>query len=630
VASLSSGLTSALLGGTTNVSSLVKSAASLTYDQQEAEDDYQAGQFELDHSDASYQAYASYLKDRISQLNSENTGEAMIHAASLTNDLQNAQVSNASYDLDLETGQVLNGDASDQDKLNYLQSAAQKAYANGDVDQATTFLNDAGNLQQSIEYDAQVSQEEATTATDEDVSAISDGLTADIDNLEADFSTLTQLYNAGSTSKNQLNGMIKQIEASPVIQAAIQSGDINIPKGATMTMQTLTQAMFTGEHLMYDSAYEQLSAIGTPDAIDRASDIQADIAKLSSGGKSITTPFGTINATQAAQLSSEPTNLNSQTVSASGKVTNTQNAVTGYTPTTETNLITGGKYSGYNLQTKGSPTTPFGGMTENQRAALQNKLQAMGFTPSSGKGTFDDTSTSVGVHITSQALKSLGVNPNSPQGKALTGMNVTLVPHGEGFEFVSGTSGPVFGISFDDRGRGALYQADGTNQFKLVGAQYGFNPKTATNNGKSVLQTAIPQSLVQKGLSDVKSFLGVTGVQNKGPQMTQRAGGGFNFTNAQGKAISAATYSKLTGIAFRTLLETMATKGDAGAQQVLGFVGNNYMYDPTKINSGSNAAMYNSMTWGMEPNAVAKTPTAAPMAATGKAGSLSLPSGVKL
>ncbi len=81
-----------------------------------------------------------------------------------------------------------------------------------------------------------------------------------------------------------------------------------------------------------------------------------------------------------------------------------------------------------------------------------------------------------------------------------------------------------------------------------------------------------------------------------GSQAAQRAGGGFNFTNASGQPISAAQYATSKGIAFRDLLQTMANAGDKGAASALGFVGNDYGYDPRKI--GGNANLYNSLVAG--------------------------------
>lgn len=76
----------------------------------------------------------------------------------------------------------------------------------------------------------------------------------------------------------------------------------------------------------------------------------------------------------------------------------------------------------------------------------------------------------------------------------------------------------------------------------------------------------------------------------------QRADKGYNFTDPSGRPISAAAYASVKGIPFRTLLETMAKGGDAGAKQALGFVGNDFGYDPRKI--GNAASIYNNLVWG--------------------------------
>lgn len=77
---------------------------------------------------------------------------------------------------------------------------------------------------------------------------------------------------------------------------------------------------------------------------------------------------------------------------------------------------------------------------------------------------------------------------------------------------------------------------------------------------------------------------------------SQKANGGFAFTDANGSPISAATYSQLTGIPFRSLLQSMANAGDTGAKTALNFVGNDYGYNPNMV--GTNAATYNALIWG--------------------------------
>lgn len=67
------------------------------------------------------------------------------------------------------------------------------------------------------------------------------------------------------------------------------------------------------------------------------------------------------------------------------------------------------------------------------------------------------------------------------------------------------------------------------------------------------------------------------------PSSQQRSGGGFNFQDASGNAISARRYAQLTGTNFNTLLKKMASAGDSGAADVL-------------KNGGSSRA-YQALTW---------------------------------
>jgi hypothetical protein len=86
----------------------------------------------------------------------------------------------------------------------------------------------------------------------------------------------------------------------------------------------------------------------------------------------------------------------------------------------------------------------------------------------------------------------------------------------------------------------------------------------------------------------------------------QRKDGGFNYTNSAGAPISAAAYAAAKGLSFRDVLSAAAKAGDKGAQTALGFVGNDYGYDPSKITSSELANLYNSLVWGTGRSAVAK------------------------
>lgn len=84
--------------------------------------------------------------------------------------------------------------------------------------------------------------------------------------------------------------------------------------------------------------------------------------------------------------------------------------------------------------------------------------------------------------------------------------------------------------------------------------------------------------------------------------MTQRGDKGFNFTDASGRAISAAAYAQAKGIPFRDLLTEMANAGDQGSRTALGFVGNDFGYDPRKLIPGVSSPqmlnLYKSLVWG--------------------------------
>lgn len=69
----------------------------------------------------------------------------------------------------------------------------------------------------------------------------------------------------------------------------------------------------------------------------------------------------------------------------------------------------------------------------------------------------------------------------------------------------------------------------------------------------------------------------------------KRADGGYNFQDHNGKAISAAQYSQLTGTPLRTLLSQMAQGGDNGAKTALNYVGDDYKVNAPKLGNNTQA-----------------------------------------
>lgn len=118
-------------------------------------------------------------------------------------------------------------------------------------------------------------------------------------------------------------------------------------------------------------------------------------------------------------------------------------------------------------------------------------------------------------------------------------------------------------------------------------------------------------------------------------KMQQRKDKGFNFQSPDGKPISAAQYSQLTGVPFRTLLQEMANAGDAGAKQALGFVGDDYGVNSGKLNSGGSgdvAKILNALLWGVNNasyNGMASLPGLKTVTGSSSGLSGSIPSGVR-
>ena len=125
--------------------------------------------------------------------------------------------------------------------------------------------------------------------------------------------------------------------------------------------------------------------------------------------------------------------------------------------------------------------------------------------------------------------------------------------------------------------------------------------------GQDIYQTQLNRDAASRasggagGFGGLGDLSGVLGAGSNIPQgqygrATQKADGGFAFVDHTGKPISAAQYSQASGIPFRTLLQNMAQAGDKGAQAALGFVGNDFGYDPNKI--GAYGSTYNNLVWG--------------------------------
>jgi hypothetical protein len=289
-------------------------------------------------------------------------------------------------------------------------------------------------------------------------------------------------------------------------------------------------------------------------------------------------------------------------------------------------------------------------LNNSQTSQETRQLESMGF--GGVKVNANGTITASFTDKTDKWINFGGKNGDLASNAMGRGNSVTLVPQANGsYQFAMGNR--LLHVTPDVKGLGGLFETLPTGKTINIAGQYGFNQsvnnlisnatsqqlqfnaqQTAAKAAEAKLQATLaaakvptaplyasPQPGALSGGAQPPSFAGNPYHAPGGPMMSQRAGGGFNFTN-NGQAISAARYAQLTNTPFRTVLQNMATQGDSGARSALGFVGNDFGYDPTKV--GGNGNLYNSLTWG---TGRSFTGASGP---NNQGGQLTLPSGFKL
>ena len=645
MAGISYSLTTPKLG-TVSASSLVKSATTLTNELNTYNDTLQKIQFENNPTDGQLNQYLSYLQDRVGVLNATGTITNASKALNLTQEMHTAISSNTSFNIQNESIQVLTGQGTDQQKLDYIGTAYQRAASIGDYKLAQSLESQGYNLQQSIAYHAQAQATANQVAYTANQTAVKNGYDNAVSQLENSWSDIVTAQKNGRAGEVQSALQTFTSQNAPLLK---QYG-VTLPKGATQTLAGAALGYMYGRIAYYNNAADALGTT-TPEGQAMIDNAQ----KVLSGDYRVSTPYGSQDLYGVLRIAYSPSNLYSSSVDQNGQVGYKENAVTGYT---NTNIKTPfGNFtvpiptSNGNAETSLTSVAGTESLTPNTKGVggnLVKKLQGLGFNPNGDNGGYASGG-QIKVQLSDKAvhwLQGKGVNDLS------AGDYLTLVPTAKGFQFVSKNQS-LYGISFDNSGLAGLYRADGNNNYSLVGGQYGFNPSNTIGlqnliSGGTVqqIQTHEAQAKLQAQLSAANvptanfpsmfsppspgalgggsatpSFGGNPYRAPSGPTMSQRPGGGFNFTY-QGKAISAAAYSQLTNTPFRSLLQNMANQGDTGAKSALGFTGNDYGYNPNAI--GGNGGLYNALTWGTGHSfAGASSPTI-------RGGQLQLPSGLRL
>jgi hypothetical protein len=147
-----------------STSSLLKSAAGIRNQIATYQDSLKAYEYSNSaYTDTALADYQSYLKDRITALNATNSISGASKALSLTKALDSATKSNISATIQRENIQVMSGNATLQDKYQVISDQFVRAQANGDMTLAQSLMSQAYSLSQTIQLQAQQSQQASVT-----------------------------------------------------------------------------------------------------------------------------------------------------------------------------------------------------------------------------------------------------------------------------------------------------------------------------------------------------------------------------------------------------------------------------------------------------------------------------------
>lgn len=558
-------------------------------------------------TDSSTAAYLDYLQKRADELQSAGGVSNLSTAMTLMERAKSAQSQNISFNVTVATNQVLYGGAPPTTRLQAYQIGYSRAIAIGDQDLALRMDEGVASTNQQIQLENQTAIDKMIATGKRNANDASASYTALASNLKKSLATFNEDYiNAGQGRANKLLGKFVQNLRDSLSQSYGPNSDIvaQLDQAIADKVQPNYFDVVSGVSLMIQTA--EMSAAQVLQPVDPVKAQDLFETATASVGK-IDTIFGTMNIDQVNSASNSPNSFslaldpdfvspNSQNGSGGQ-----QNPITGY----QVGFITnGGKIADTTINPIFSSTTS----VETPKDTA-DKLAKLGLSVTSTKG---NTFEVAGTNQTPDWLKQV-LPPNS--------ITHIIADNNGNLQFEATDTGNRAGGSklaqfnksiFTLTPGGQFFMSNGLEDRILFDPNRPeITPQTASSFAPLVKGAAPPatQQAIRARLGTpvvhgagvnpkINQVFQPTTNSTRGPSMAQKSnGGGFAFTN-NGQAISAAQYAKLTNTPFRTLLQQMSNKGDSGAKQALNFVGNDFGYDPTKINNGNNASLYNALVWG--------------------------------
>lgn len=593
------------MAGTTALLRSASSARKKVQAQQDAQVAYDYSNSAKTYED--YIRYNDYLQKRAKNIT--DPGEAL----TLQKTSDSSYKSYISNEIQRQTINTLEGRGTSVDKYNKIYGFMDQAMQSGQYDLAQSLNLQLDNLGISIQNESIRAQEAAQRLGEQQVryqeKLAKAGAASNLSmgkSLEAGLESLNQAFAKGGQKAYNEAAKTFVDQNRDLIESL--TGE-KLPKGTSTNIGQVIAGTIKGIGIYYNMAADAISVTDPEKAVEYMSKAQ-DIAN---GTKTYKTPIGDTSYQKAQELAANQSLYGQVQDKNTGQFKLAAHTVMGYQVDEQGNIT--------------KEASPYFRGKDNFKVddkitkADQKQLEKLGF----GSVKYNNDTNSYTVQLgtdTNKWFKATDIG--LPEGS-----QINLIKTAEGFQYVDPTGKNLYNIATDKAGLGAIYKVDNLNKKIHIGGQYGFDQSANSlikradflqtekqlkmfNDAVKAAQLAqsnpkIAPNIAAAGSKQVAQYLGSQGVkyygpdkqstpanqaqvnaillqpwnQSKGqingryynaggefiPGYSQRNGGGFNFVDAKGKAISALTYAQQTKSDFGQLLTYLGSKGDKYAAQ---------------------------------------------------------------
>lgn len=593
------------MAGTTALLRSAASARKKVQAQQDAQVAYDYSNSAKTYED--YIRYSDYLQKRAKSVTDPSS------ALTLQKTADSSYKGYISNEIQRQTINTLEGRGTSVDKYNKIYGFMDQAMKSGQYDLAQSLNLQLDNLGVSIQNESIRAQEAAQRLGEAQVKYAEKqskaGAAANLSmgkSLEAGLESLNQAFaKGGQKAYNEAAKSFVQ-QNKQLIESL--TGE-KLPKDASTNIGQVIAGTIKGIGIYYNMAADSIAMTDPEKAVEYMSKAQ-DIAN---GTKTYKTPIGDTSYQKAQELAANQSLYGQVQDKNTGQFKLAAHTVMGYQVDEQGNIT--------------KEASPYFRGKDNFKVddkitkADQKQLEKLGF----GSVKYNNDTNSYTVQLgtdTNKWFKATDIG--LPEGS-----QINLIKTATGFQYVDPTGKNLYNIATDKAGLGAIYKIDNLNKQTHIGGQYGFNQSAnslikradflQTSNQLKIFNDAVKtaelartnpkmaSSIAAAGNKQVQNYLSSQGVKNYGPDkslpaasqakanaiylqpwnetrgqiggkyynyagefvpgLSQRNGGGFNFVDKNGKAISALTYAQQTKSDFGQLLSYLGSKGDKYAAQ---------------------------------------------------------------